>query len=146
MRRFLSLVALPVLCVPLLGSVAWAAGSPKPDGVRTHSARKTWEQHFTGANLAHDGHLTLAEAKDGYPDVGRHFEDIDANHRGYVTEKDVGAWRVQRKAARRLAKQHEDKAGGTRAAVQHTSSELRTIPVVPRQAVAASSGSPTPKQ
>ena len=29
----------------------------------------TWEQHFAQANLARDGHLTLAEAKGGYADV-----------------------------------------------------------------------------
>ncbi|MEA2774087.1 MAG: hypothetical protein QOD93_7049 [Acetobacteraceae bacterium] len=141
MRCFLSLLLLPVLCVPvlslpILSSAAWAADPPKPDGGRVHSARKTWEQHFAAANLAHNGHLTLTEAKAGYPDVGRHFEDIDANHRGFVTEKDVGAWRVMRKAGRRLAKQHEDKAH-PRSAVQRTAPEIR--------ATAVANKSPTPK-
>jgi len=85
---------------------AWAADPPKPDPA--HPARMTWEQHFTRANLAHDGHLTLEEAKSGYALVAKHFDDIDADHKGYVTENDIRAWRVMRKAGHRLTQPPED--------------------------------------
>jgi hypothetical protein len=68
--------------------------------VANSPARATWEQHFTQADLAHDGHLTLEEAKGGFPLVAKHFDDIDVDHEGYVTTNDIRAWRVMRKAAR----------------------------------------------
>jgi hypothetical protein len=67
-----------------------------------HAPRLTWEQHFTQANLAHDGHLTLPEAKGGYPLVAKHFDDIDTDHKGYVTENDIRAWQTMRQAVRYL--------------------------------------------
>src|SRR3978361_1348058 len=102
MRRFLSLL---LLSLSVLSAPAWAADAPKPDAAPAHAARKTWQQHFAGANLVHDGHLTLEEAQGGYPDVAKHFQDIDADHKGYVTENDIRAWQVMRKAAHRLMKQ-----------------------------------------
>jgi hypothetical protein len=101
MRFLFSLLLLPVLALP-----AWAGDAPKSDA---HGARMTWEHRFEQANLAHDGHLTLEEAKGGYAVVAKHFEDIDADHKGYVTENDIKAWRVMRKAAHRLAKPEEDR-------------------------------------
>ena len=94
MRRIL-----PLLIIPLLIGPALAEEPAKTDG---HPARMTWEQHFTQADLAHDGHLTLEEAKGGFPLVAKHFDDIDVDHKGYVTTNDIRAWRVMRKAARRL--------------------------------------------
>lgn len=62
--------------------------------------RMTWEERFTAANTAHDGHLTLEEAKTGYKTVARHFAEIDASGKGYVTENDIRAWHAQQKASR----------------------------------------------
>src|ERR1700684_334064 len=101
MRRILSLLVLPLLLGPAL------AEEPAKTGCQP--ARMTWEQHFTQANLAHDGHLTQAEAKGGFPLVAKHFDDIDVDHKGYVTANDVRAWRVMRKAARRLTYPPDDK-------------------------------------
>ena len=104
---FLPILALPVLTLPVLALPAGPPGSvvasDATSGVAVgHHARQTWEQHFTGANLAHDGHLTLAEAQGGYPLAAKHFEEIDASHKGYVTEDDFRTWRATRKAAHRI--------------------------------------------
>lgn len=104
MRRLLSLVILFALSVP-----AWAAAPQKPDAVMPKPARQTWQHQFAEANLARDGHLTLGEATAGYSSVAKHFSDIDADHKGYITVEDIQAWRIVRKAARRLTKPPEDK-------------------------------------
>jgi hypothetical protein len=101
------------LILPALVLLAWsfsglpvsAAEPPTP----AHHARQSSEQHFTQANVAHDGHLTLDEAKGGYAVVAKHFDDIDADHKGYVTENDIRAWRVMKKAAHRLTRPTEDR-------------------------------------
>jgi hypothetical protein len=67
------------------------------------------EQHLYQANATHNGHLTLEEAKLGFAVVAKHFADIDVDHKGYVTENDIRAWRIMRKAARRLAHPSDDK-------------------------------------
>ena len=106
MRRFL-----PLLLLPFLGQPALAADHPKADATSAHHhARQTWKEHFTKANVAHDGHLTLQEAKDGYPPVAKHFAEIDADHKGYVTENDLKAWHIKRRAAHRHSKHSTDHA------------------------------------
>jgi hypothetical protein len=106
MRRSFSLLLLPALLGPTLVGPAFAEDPPKAEA---HHARQTWEQHFVQANLTHDGHLTQAEAKGGFAVVSKHFDDIDADHKGYVTENDIRAWRAMRKAAHRLAHPPADK-------------------------------------
>jgi hypothetical protein len=101
MRRILPFLILPLLIGPALAE--------EPAKTDCHPARMTWEQRFTQADLAHDGHLTLEEAKSGFPLVAKHFDDIDVDHKGYVTTNDIRAWRVMRKAARRLTHPPEDK-------------------------------------
>jgi hypothetical protein len=150
MRRFPSFLLLPALSLPALSSPvwtspAWAADPPKPAVVAAHAARRTWQQHFTQANLAHDGHLTLEEARGGYADVAKHFEDIDADHKGYVTENDIRAWRVMRKAAHRLAKPPEETLR-PRTAVQRVDPDFRTITVSGKQSISAVTGPPSAKQ
>jgi hypothetical protein len=90
-RRFLALMLLSTLALP-----AFAAGRPKS---AEHHARMSLEKHFTQANLSHNGHLTLHEATTGYPQIAKHFDAIDAGHKGYVTEDDIRAWRALRKAS-----------------------------------------------
>ena len=104
MRRLLCLLILPALLSP-----ACAEEAPNAEVPASHHARQTWQQRFSQANSAHDGHLTPEEAKNGFPLVARHFDDIDVDHKGYVTQNDVRAWRIMRKAAHRLAQPPEDK-------------------------------------
>ncbi len=145
MRRFLSLFillasGLPALSLPVLAADPPAACAPPP-----HAARQTWEGHFTGANLSHDGHLTLEEAKGGYGAIAKHFDDIDVEHKGYVTENDIRAWRVMQKAAHRLGKPPEDKLR-PRSAVQITYPGRQTVAVARTQTMATSTVAPGPEK
>ena len=56
---------------------------------RTHL---TTEQRFEKANVTHDGHLTLEQAKTGYKSVAKHFSAIDKDKKGYVTQDDIHAY------------------------------------------------------
>lgn len=97
-------------CAATIASSRPASSKPaSPDAAAARHSRQTWEQHFVQANAAHDGHLTPEEARDGFPLVARHFEDIDADHKGYVTQNDLRAWRIMKKAAHRLAHPPDDK-------------------------------------
>jgi hypothetical protein len=49
-------------------------------------------QRFEQANVTHDGHLTLEQAKTGYKSVARHFSAIDQDKKGYITEEDIRAY------------------------------------------------------
>ena len=66
--------------------------------VFTHASRPagahplTMEQRFEKANVTHDGHLTLDQAKTGYKSVAKHFSAIDKDKKGYVTEDDIHAY------------------------------------------------------
>jgi hypothetical protein len=100
MPRFLSLLR-PILLTWPLVIPALAREPPRADPSAPHRPRQTWEQHFDQANLAHDGHLTAAQANGGYAVIARHFEEVDADHKGYVTEADIKAWRLTHKAVRR---------------------------------------------
>lgn len=111
-----------LLALPLLALQAHAQTAPPPQAVDpppiaapadpaanaatpTHH-RMSWKQHFAAANLAHDGHLTSQEASSGYPTVARHFTEIDADKKGYVTEEDISNWHKLQRAMR-----HSDKTG-----------------------------------
>jgi len=92
MRRLLLLLAL--LSLPLPGSAETAS-------TQTAHHRLTWEQHFQQANVTHDGHLTLEQARSGYPVLARHFAAIDQDHKGYVTEDDIRAYNKAQHALHR---------------------------------------------
>ena len=94
MKRFCMLMLLATCAQPAL---AGHAASKHP--------RMTWEQRFQQANTTHDGRLTLDEAKSGYKSVARHFQEIDTNSKGFVTENDVRAWRALAKERRHADKQ-----------------------------------------
>jgi hypothetical protein len=113
MNRFLGVLLLSALSLPALGLPALAADPPKANPPREHHVRVTWESRFANANLAHDGHLTLAEANGGDALVARHFGEIDVTHRGYVTEDDIRAWRETHKAVRGRTKSLHTKHRGT---------------------------------
>jgi hypothetical protein len=127
MRRLLGLLILPALALP-----ASAEPAQRPDAPAAHRARQTWQQHFADANAAHDGHLTANEAKGGFAQVARHFDEIDVDQKGYVTENDVRAWKAMLKAARRLTKPPEDVLR-PRAAFQRKRPDAQPLSVSSRQ-------------
>jgi hypothetical protein len=60
-----------------------------------------FHRKFDAANTTHDGHLTLVQAqKAGMKMIVANFPAIETQHRGYVTFKDVIAWRLDTMAAR----------------------------------------------
>jgi hypothetical protein len=140
MSLLLPVLGLAVTTVPLFQAPAWAADQPKACAAPARAVRQTWQQHFQAADLAHDGHLTLEEAKGGYPDAAKHFDDIDVDHKGYLTENDLRAWQVMRKAAHRLSKPPEDKLR-PRSAVQRVYPDFRTITAAGKPTPTRSTGS-----
>jgi hypothetical protein len=84
------LLALGVIAMPAAAQVT----SPAPQ--TDQSTVQRFIERFNAANTTHDGRLTLAQAQaGGMPIVVQHFDEIDAQHRGYVTLQDIGAWRQQ---------------------------------------------------
>ena len=107
MRRLLAISLLSVTALGIfMASPVSAQDQPPEARPPARHARMTWEDHFTQANLAHDGHLTLAEAKSGYPSVARSFHAIDVDEKGFVTQNDIRAWKALQKARR--AHEHDD--------------------------------------
>ncbi len=132
MRRFLAFLILLAMASPALaqGAPAQPDASAKQDAPAKPDApakrpRLTWEARFAQANTAHDGHLTLEEAKAGFKTVARHYRDIDMDGKGYVTENDVRAWRAMPKPARH-AKEPDDPLR-PRPAFQNTGPQQRTL-------------------
>ena len=85
------------LLLPLAAACTFALALQVPIAVAASStaesrADQTMEQRFASANTAHDGHLTLDEAKAGYPTIARHFDAIDRDKKGYVTQDDIRAY------------------------------------------------------
>ena len=64
-------------------------------------ARMNPRQRFEMANITHDGRLTRDQAQQArWMNVARHFDDIDLDHKGYVTLQDLREWSRARRAAR----------------------------------------------
>jgi hypothetical protein len=103
---------LSALALPAVTHAGLAAEPPQPQATASPAAaspaaasphaRTTWQQRFAKANVAGDGHLTLDEAKDGFPLVAKHFANIDIDGKGFVTESDLRTWYAMRKVARGL--------------------------------------------
>lgn len=74
--------------------------------------------------------------------IAKHFDDIDVDHKGYVTENDVRAWRIMRKSAHRLAKPQEEDKLRPRAAFQRVHPDARPINASSRLTMAASTRLP----
>jgi hypothetical protein len=126
---------------PQPGTLAPTAAAPAP-AVPTAAApqhhRLTWQQHFAQANLAHDGHLTLQEASGGYPTVARHFKEIDADNKGFVTEEDIANWHKLQRAMRHanhgqtgdaLRPRHAIQQGVTAPQPINTSTDSKLLPM-----------------
>jgi hypothetical protein len=99
---------LSALALPAATLAARAEEPPITGALSAHHARTTWQQRFAKANVAGDGHLTLDEAKDGFPLVAKHFTNIDIDGKGFVTETDLRTWYAMRKVARGLRALPED--------------------------------------
>ena len=100
MHPYLRTFLLPALALPALSVAAIADEPARTVAAPAHHTRITREQHFAKANTAGDGHLTMEEAKSGFPLVAKHFADIDVDGKGYVTLKDLKTWYAMRKVAR----------------------------------------------
>jgi hypothetical protein len=65
---------------------------------------KGWRAKFEMANVTHDGRLTREQAQAaGMRGVAVHFDQIDADHKGYVTMQDIRAWRHARQRMKAAA-------------------------------------------
>jgi hypothetical protein len=81
-------IVFPLLAAVLLATpVAVQAATTKPT-----PAHLSMQQRFEQANVTHDGHLTLDQAKAGYKSIVRHFTAIDHDNKGYITEDDIRAY------------------------------------------------------
>lgn len=93
MRRRTLITMLAVASMP-------AAAQTHPESHHKHKAG--WEEKFAEANTTKDGHLTLEQAQSGYPDIVKHFSEIDTDNKGYVTLDDMHAWHKAQATARHL--------------------------------------------
>ena len=60
--------------------------------------RQSFRTRFEDANTTHDGRLTLEQAQAArLVPLVRHFAEIDAGNKGYITMQDVRAWRQSRR-------------------------------------------------
>ncbi len=81
-----------------------SAGGAQP--VQAPRARRTYQARFDAANITHDGHLTLEQARAGRMiAVARDFAAIDTTQKGYVTMDDIKAHRRAVRLVRKAAKQ-----------------------------------------
>lgn len=61
-------------------------------------------RRFGSANTTHDGHLTLDQARKAkWTQVVKHFPQIDADKKGFVTEQDIKTAAAQARAAKAAA-------------------------------------------
>jgi Ca2+-binding EF-hand superfamily protein len=81
------------------------SGGAKPN---RRAAMEKFNERFKEADANGDGKLTLDEAQAKMPMVAKNFNEIDADHKGYVTKQEVA------KAMRKMmAERKADKAAGT---------------------------------
>jgi hypothetical protein len=107
-----------------------ATGGPAPNALAPATPehhRMTWQQRFAQANLTHDGHLTAQEASGGYPSVARHFTEIDADKKGYVTEEDITNWHKLQRAMHHSSQRRSDDGLRPRPAIQRGAAAPRPI-------------------
>ena len=84
MRLITRLLAFALVLGPIS---AYAQNAPSTGQTQP---RQTFQEHFDSANITHDGHLTLDQAKAAkWTAVVRRFEKIDADHKGYITAQQL---------------------------------------------------------
>lgn len=97
------LVAGIVASVPALAQIVGQDQTPPPAGfsAQPHGGAQKFIERFNAANTTGDGRLTLDQAQAAnLPMIVRHFDEIDTQHKGYVTLADIRAWRQQMRAER----------------------------------------------
>jgi hypothetical protein len=147
MRILPCLLFLPLLALPARAEPPPAAQPVASQPAPHHHARGGWEQHFKDANTSHDGHLTLEQARQGYKTVARHFHDIDAANKGFVTEDDIRTWHAQQRAARHAPRTSMDGGLRPRPAVHRSLPGERTFDAPTQPAMPVQGGSaPTTTQ
>jgi Ca2+-binding EF-hand superfamily protein len=102
MNRFLITAA----AVFSLTSSAWA--QQQPDPARTPDPQRAEQMHakfqarmqqqFRQADKDGDGALSKAEAEAGMPRLAKHFDAIDANNDGKITQDELSAYAAKRNA------------------------------------------------
>lgn len=107
MRILLPLLAAAILCLPAAAQTTTPATnistSAASSTTTTHHTHLTMTERFEQANVTHDGHLTLDQAKSAYKSVARHFAAMDLDKKGYVTEDDIHAYYKAQRALRHQA-------------------------------------------
>src|SRR6185437_4786344 len=104
-----------------------AAAPSHADATAQPHHRMTWQQRFAQANLTHDGHLTLDQAKGGDATVARHFAEIDVGSKGYVTEDDIAAWHKLQRATRHPAPSKAEDSLRPRPALHHSALDPQSM-------------------
>lgn len=89
-------ILLPLLIAATLTAPVHAQAATR-SSEHAHN-RLTMAQRFEQANVTHDGHLTLDQAKTGYESVARHFAAIDQDKKGFVTVDDIRAYNKAQRA------------------------------------------------
>lgn len=69
----------------LMLAPALALASPPPSADQDQQMMDRLSAKFAKADVNHDGKLTKAEAEAGMPRLAEHFDDIDTEHKGYLT-------------------------------------------------------------
>lgn len=100
------------ILLPLFAAIVFAL-SAHAQTTTTHTTHHlTAQQRFEQANVTHDGHLTLDQAKTGYKSIARHFAAIDQDKKGYITEDDIRAYyKTQRALHHQSASTHHATSG-----------------------------------
>jgi hypothetical protein len=93
---FLKLTLLSVLAV-----APFQVAAQNGAGATLDRATRMLHQKFIAADTDKDGLLTKAEAEKGnMPTAAKYFDEIDASHRGKVSESDIKRFFAQRAAER----------------------------------------------
>ena len=79
---------------PMQGGPMQDQGGPMQQGAQMQRPpHMTMAQKFDAANVTHDGRLTREQAQGGRMGmIVRNFDQIDVDHKGYVTVQDIRAW------------------------------------------------------
>ena len=104
---------------PAVAAPPAATAPAVPEHANARHHRMSWKERFAQANSTHDGHLTLEQAKEGYLSVARHFTEIDAGKRGYVTLDDIAAWHKLQRAMHHHGRDQQGQSLRARPAMQH---------------------------
>jgi len=109
-----------LFAVTTLASMSWGAlaqqAQPAPQAQAAPQAQQApakpmnaqemkaaFAEKFRQADADNDGKLTRQEAEAGMPEVAKNFDKIDTKKKGYVTQRQVGAYFVAKAKQRRTA-------------------------------------------